>query len=100
MQRLDRIRCGCKSVWPRRRMVRALVLTTVRYCCAWIMPTKSTLGKFESKIEHKVLPWPIFGRSRYLLWMTTLGPDLHPEHCLDLECLRHECWRTRKVARL
>ena len=81
-------------------MVRALVLSKVRYSGAWTTPTKQTLTELESKMENTVLPTQIRGRSRFLLWTTVLGPDLHPGHCLDLECLRHETWRIRKAASL
>jgi ribonuclease HI len=97
MRRLDRIRVSCRSMWTRRKMIKALVLSKVKYSGAWTTPKKTTLRKLETKIERTILTRTVYGRSRFLVWSTLLGSDLHPGHCLDLECLRHECWRFRKT---
>lgn len=98
LRRLDRIRCGCKGFYTRRRMIRTLVLPILKYPGAWAAPTKRTLRRIETKIEYTMLGRQIRGRSRFLLWNAALDADINPGHCLNLEALRHESWRLRKRA--
>jgi hypothetical protein len=95
-RRLGRIKVVGGNFWRRRRLVRSTVLPIITYTGAWTVPTKAQTSKWESHIERTILGKNLAGRSRLLVWAAALGAEANPGHMLDVEALRHECWRLRR----